>query len=236
VNQPWQATSRLDENSFDFDTGLIPSYKMRIEGRYLDDDDETEDNTPNDDSDEDDMEDDEKRKDNSATMEVDGQASSSSSSKPQSNKPFSDLPKPSRKFSKFIKSLTVEVDKMSFDNLNDSSNVEWNKYPIPNQPVSKSVPAPIQPEFDAIEFERKLDLNAQCVIKIVRDDQPERFKLSPVLADLLDTSEDTKGGIVVGIWDYVISHNLQERDEKRNIIPDEKLRAVSTTKHSCVFQ
>lgn len=206
---------------------------MRIEGRYLDDDDEVEHTISDDDSDDDDgMEDDEKRKDSGATMEVDGQPSSS---KPKSNKPFSDLPKPSRKFSKFIKSLTVEVDKMSFDNLNDSSNVEWNKYPIPNQPVSKTAPAPIQPEFDAIEFERKLDLNAQCIIKIVRDDQPERFKLSPQLADLLDTQEDTKGGVVVGIWDYVMSHNLQERDEKRNIIPDEKLRAVSVPKTCSVY-
>ncbi|BFZ63228.1 SWI/SNF and RSC complex subunit Ssr3 [Saitoella coloradoensis] len=34
-DQPWQATDQLDTNAFDFETGAIPSWTLKIEGRVL---------------------------------------------------------------------------------------------------------------------------------------------------------------------------------------------------------
>lgn len=35
-DQPWQTNQQLDETSFDFDTGAIPQWNLRIEGRLVD--------------------------------------------------------------------------------------------------------------------------------------------------------------------------------------------------------
>lgn len=36
-DQPWQTVTGLEENAFDFDTGTIPSWNLKIEGRLVDD-------------------------------------------------------------------------------------------------------------------------------------------------------------------------------------------------------
>lgn len=82
-------------------------------------------------------------------------------------------------------------------------------------------------EFDGFEFERKGDVDVQCTIKLERNEAPDRYRLSPQLAELLDTKEDTRAGIVMGLWEYVRKNKLQDPDERRTINCDPALRAVS---------
>ena len=81
-------------------------------------------------------------------------------------------------------------------------------------------------EFDCLQFSRASQENLNVTISLVRDETPERYKLSKELADVLDTEEETRSGIVLGIWDYIRAMGLQEDEEKRQVRCDDRLRAV----------
>lgn len=51
-------------------------------------------------------------------------------------------------------------------------------------------------------------------------------KLSPELAAVCNAKELTRGEVTKALWKYIKEHNLQDPEDKRTIIPDEKLRAV----------
>ncbi|KAI5821069.1 hypothetical protein BZA77DRAFT_238503 [Pyronema omphalodes] len=194
-DQPWQASDRpLDENAFDFDTGQIPTFRVKIEGRLLDDD------------------------------EADAAEHDPDSDLGLGLK--SDAPVPEkRKFSHFFKSIVVELDR-SRDLHPDSNTIEWRKQSPNTQPATSALGLNGPAEFDGFEFERKGDENIMCTIKLVRDETPDRFKLSEPLANLLDTKEDTRAGIVMKIWEYVRANNLQDPDERRMINCNAQMRAI----------
>ncbi|KAF3918667.1 hypothetical protein AA313_de0205933 [Arthrobotrys entomopaga] len=210
INQPWQAPASLDETSFDFSTDLIPSFRMKIEGRLLDADE-----TPVQDSQED------------VADKSSDEASKSAAKVAADKEPKKEESKPPKKLSQFFKSIRVELSRSNMDpSFTEASVVEWQR-PSPPAPAKPGAPAATPPpEFDGFEFERKLEMNALCTIQLVRDEQPERFQLSSELQGVLDTAEDSKAGILVGIWEYALLNNLQERDDRRNINCDEKLRKV----------
>lgn len=193
-DQPWQNSDcPLDENPFDFDTGQIPTFRVCIEGRLLED-----------------------TEDDAAELDPDSDLG-------LSDLDINALPKPPRKkFSHFFKSISVELDRNK-DIHPEGNAIEWRK-PAPNAPPGAAAQGPA--EFDGFEFERKGDENVTCVIKLVRDEVPDRFRLSTQLADLLDTKEDTRAGIVMGIWEYVRINGLQDPEERRTINCDMALRNV----------
>jgi SWI/SNF-related matrix-associated actin-dependent regulator of chromatin subfamily D len=45
-----------------------------------------------------------------------------------------------------------------------------------------------------------VNVNAKIILNL--DHNPQKFKLSPALADLLDVKIETKPQIVMGIWNY----------------------------------
>lgn len=205
-NQPWQGQG-LDENTFDFNTGEEATYRVKIEGKLLDEEDEDEGSEK--DSDNEDMEDPvSKEKDADAVEE-----SSDSPSKPGSR----------TKLSHFFKAITIDFDRgkqgLTADTL---TAVEWKKVAIdPKSPV-----LPPSADFDCLEFERKGDENLNCTINFYREEHPERFLLSPELADLLDTEADDRESVMMKLWDYVKAMGLQQDDEKRRFTCDDRLRAV----------
>ena len=211
-NQPWQGRD-LDENAFDFSPGTEATYRVKIEGRLLDDED-SEDSS-------DDENDDAKDTSNSNTagdmdtMDHDGQEDSLKEVKKPS-------PRPRKKFSHFFKSITVEFDRNKNLQPDAASQIEWKKPPVPPNPAN----LPPIADFDSLEFERKSDENINCTINLYRDETPERYALSKELADILDTNEQTRAGIVMGIWEYVKAMDLQQDEEKRIFQCDDLLRAV----------
>ena len=206
-NQPWQQGD-LEENTFDFSSGINSTYKVKIEGRLLDD------RSADYDSDSD--EDDETGKPNGSdadAMDHDRKDEADKAAKPT-------LPR--RKLSSFIKAMSVDFDRSKSLQPDITNAVEWEKPPITNPQF-----LPPGADFDFLEFERKSDENINCTINLIRDEAPERFKLSKELADILDSEEETREGIIYGIWDYISLLNLQQDEEKRMIQCDDALRNVS---------
>jgi SWI/SNF-related matrix-associated actin-dependent regulator of chromatin subfamily D len=109
------------------------------------------------------------------------------------------------------------------------SQIEWKKQqpPTPQNPNPNYDPNSSENSFDKLEFERKGDENVNVTISLARDTERERYKLSPGLAEILDSEEEDMLGAVQGIWEYARAMNLQEDDDKRTIVCDEPLRKVS---------
>ncbi|EXJ82929.1 hypothetical protein A1O3_06746 [Capronia epimyces CBS 606.96] len=121
---------------------------------------------------------------------------------------------PSRPFSFFFKALRVEFEDAFMGDPN--YNISWKK--PPNQTPEQDV--------DYFSFQRKADENMNITICLTRDEQPERFKLSPALADTLDMTEADRAEVVMCLWDYVKHFGLQEDDERRTIRCDDNLREL----------
>ncbi len=206
-NQPWQLTS-MDPDAFDFGGESQATYRVKIEGRLLDD------------------EEDAIMSDEALDWEKgmkDGNGEDAATASRPGSSSFSTK---RTKLSHFFKSITVDFDRSRSLNPDAFAPVEWMK---PDKRHSIGAPATTSAvEFDCLEFERKGDENLNVTINLVRDENPERFKLSAPLAEVLDTEEEDRAGVVMGIWEYVKALGLQEDDESRRIKCDAKLRAVSS--------
>jgi SWI/SNF-related matrix-associated actin-dependent regulator of chromatin subfamily D len=201
-DQPWQADT-LDVDAFDFSTNMDSSYRVKIEGRLLDEEDDDADSEDSEDEDE---------ATNGDAMDEDGKG------KPEKSK----LPVKQYKFSHFFKAMTVDFDRGKGKEGGDQS-VEWKKPVV----APNAANLPNAADFDQLEFKRGGDENTNITINLVRDENPERFQLSPQLADILDTDIATRAEAVMGVWEYVKAMGLQEDDEKRSFDCDDRLRAVS---------
>ncbi|KAJ3531674.1 hypothetical protein NM208_g8774 [Fusarium decemcellulare] len=198
-DQMWQSNG-LNVDSFDFTPSMEASYRVKIEGRLLDDEDEESGQA--------------EAKDTEPTeekSEQDGAQKAKSQQKPR--------------FSHFFKSLTVDFDRSRFRN-GAEQTVEWKK---PDAPPARNQPAanlPAAADFDELTFKRNGDENMNITINLYRQETPERYQLSPELADVVDMKEATQQEAVMGLWEYIKLLGLQEDEEKRNFRCDEPLRKV----------
>ena len=205
-NQPWQG-AQMDENAFDFNMGTDATYKVKIEGRVIPDD-EDEDASEKDSDDEEDG--------------TDGN--------PKAQPPNPSTPRtlPKTKLSHFFKSITIDFDRNKNLQPDGTTQIEWKRPPLPNPNGPGPMVYPAGADFDCLEFERKGDENINCTINFYRDDNPERMQLSPALAAVLDTEEDDRPSVIMGLWEYIKAMGLSQDDDKRTFQCDDKLRAVST--------
>ncbi|KAL8781435.1 MAG: hypothetical protein Q9213_005986 [Squamulea squamosa] len=190
---------------YDFSGSTMGLFRLKIEGRLLDDEDDA---ISDDDSDVD-----EGKKDEDA-MEQDAQPTRDPV-KPVAQQPHS-------KLSHFFKSITLELhrDKNSPADMVDNV-VEWKK-PV----ATKDVVLPPEPDFDCLEIERRFDATVNCTINLYRED--DRYLLSEPLADLLNSKMENRESIIIGIYDYIRALNLQQDDEKRAVQCDDRLRRVGS--------
>ena len=65
-------------------------------------------------------------------------------------------------------------------------------------------------------------------IKLVKNEQPERYRLSRPLAELLDTEEADRDTVLMGIWEYIKLAGVRLDDDRRHIYCDPRLREVRT--------
>ncbi|CAG8956526.1 hypothetical protein HYFRA_00003913 [Hymenoscyphus fraxineus] len=199
-DQPWQADS-LDVDTFDFSTNLDSSFRVKIEGKLLDE--------PAEDLDSDDSDSEDEAADPDA-MDEDG----------KEKKKKTVIPPKEYKLSHFFKAMTVDFDRKGRDGTDQS--VEWKKPALP----ANAKDLPNAADFDQLEFKRGGDENMNITINLTRDETPERFKLSPVLSQILDTTEATRSEAIMGIWEYVKANGLQEDDDKRSFTCDDALRTL----------
>ena len=209
-NQSWQGND-LEDNTFDFENGFQGLYRMKIEGRLIDDGDE---------EDEGDLENGEGGQSAAASdadaMDLDGNKSA--------NKQPAASSRPRPKLSHFFKSISVEYDRSRTATIPEAPTIaEWKK---PN--VQPNLPnPPSSADFDCLEFERRSSDNINCTINLVRDDHPEYFTTSRELAEITDLDEGTRDECVDGVIEYVRAMGLQQDDEKRLIQCDARLKSVS---------
>lgn len=209
-NQPWQTRS-LETDMFDFNSGVEGTYRVKIEGRLLDDS-SSDDDTESESGDEDDRESTEREK-------LDG-STDQKFNDTQKQPPVPKANPIKTRFSHFFKSIIVSFDRSKNLQPDSTTQIEWKK-PAENSALSAAH------DFDALEFERKGEENINCTISFWRDEAPERFRLSKALAELLDTEEDDRASVIYGIWEYVKAMDLQQDEEKRLIQCNERLRDVN---------
>lgn len=207
-DQPWQKAGEQNGSGNPTNPGS-GRYKVRIEGRLLDN--ESDPTDPDEDSDHDENE----------TAQRDSEAMDEGGPDAQKSK----KPRPSKRrqrFSHFFKSITIDFDKTPTVKPEDIAPITWNKPQLP--PNATSLPP--NADFDSLQFSRAAQENVNITVSLVRDESPERYKLSKELVEVLDVEEESRSGIVVGIWDYAIAMGLQEDEEKRQIRCDHRLKAV----------
>lgn len=208
-NQPWQGRS-LETDSYDFIPEMEGIYKVKIEGRLMDEE-ALEPSTENGNS----------ANDGNATEHKEDILNDPDSETPGAAESNSGW-RSKTKLSHFFKAIAVDFGRGKELQVDNSSEVEWKKPAHGQNPVM-----PPAADFDCLEFERKSEENINCTIKFYRDEYPERFRLSEALAQVLDTDEADRDSIIFGIWDYVKAMDLQPDDEKRLARCDERLWAVS---------
>ncbi|KAF1845345.1 uncharacterized protein K460DRAFT_286553 [Cucurbitaria berberidis CBS 394.84] len=197
-NQPWQS-SGIDADAFDFESDTNATYRVKIQGRLL--------NEQGDEGLED-----EDDKDTDA-MDEDG----AEDSKP--------APKP-KVFSQYFTSMTIDFDRAKSLQPDNFTQIEWKR---PENPTAK------ESNFSELEFERKGDENINITINLQRYQNPEVFRLSKSLAELLDTDEEDRAGVLMGIWEYARSQHLQQDDDERKFACDAKLKALFGGQDSFYF-
>ena len=214
-NQPWQG-GQMDENAFDFTMGSEATYKVKIEGRLIQDEDEGK---------EDSDDEDEKENGHEAPEQTTMDQTEDGEKPPTTQAPKPPNARQRTKLSHFFKSITIDFDRNKNLQPDGTTQIEWKK-PSPQQPNAD----PSATDFDCLEFERKSDENINCTINFYRDESPERYQLSKEMAALLDTTEDDRASVIMSIWEYVKAMGLTQDDDKR-IQCDERMRAVSSPLH-----
>jgi SWI/SNF-related matrix-associated actin-dependent regulator of chromatin subfamily D len=200
-DQSWQQSGGENPDGFEFGSGAEATYRVKIEGRLLDDD--QDDTSTSDEADADKMDED----------GPSGATQTKAASGPKQG-PY--------RFSHFFKSMAVDFPASKVD-----QSVEWKK-PDRTQPSSN---LPAAADFDELTFKRGGDENMNITINLYRHEDPERFLLSPELAAVVDMEEATRQEVLMGIWEYVKVFGLQEDEEKRNFRCDELLKKVSPRAH-----
>lgn len=130
-----------------------------------------------------------------------------------------------KKFSNYLKSLYVELDALKYP---QDGLIEWTKVPM-------------SAETDGFEIKRRLTHNLMGTdgtevqrftlavpIKIFAqfDWGQEKFRLSAPLAAVLARDIDSKPNIIMGLWQYIKLHKLQDADDRRCVCCDAALQRV----------
>ena len=230
-NQPWQERPE-DDLTYDFSSGLDATYRVKIEGKLLDDEDDINNHGKDVSGEGTDGNEAQKEPDNETAIAKDEDAMDHDGVKeePEKGKPKSSSSHQARKkFSHYIKSLIVDYPQgMSSSPQQGQAIVEWKKPRAygPGQVNASNNAHPAAADFDALFFQRMSDENLNVVINLTLDENPERYTFSKELAQVLDSDEDDRAGVVMGIWAYVRAKRLQEDEERRAFRCDDALRAV----------
>ncbi|KAI8935186.1 hypothetical protein NX059_007778 [Plenodomus lindquistii] len=204
-DQAWQSRG-IDADAFDFESDNNPTYRVKIQGRLL----EEQHDKGLEDEDDEEEEDDDKDAD---AMDEDGTTKSKPAAKP-------------KMFSQYFTAINIDFDRAKSLQPDNFTQIEWKR---PDNPTAK------ESNFSELEFERKGDENINITINLHRFQNPEVFRLSKPLAELLDTDEEDRAGVLMGIWEYARSQNLQQDDDERKFACDNKLKALFGGQDSFYF-
>ncbi|KAM0451690.1 hypothetical protein ACHAPV_009839 [Trichoderma viride] len=189
-DQIWQGES-LNADSFDFTPAMEASYRVKIEGYLLDEDDTVVDQPKSD--------------------------------RPEDKPAGTETNQKKHRFSHFFQSISIDFDHSRFRN-GAEHTVEWRR-PEGSQNQAASA-ASADGDFDEFTFKRNGDENINITVKLQRHESPERYQLSPELAQVVDMTEATQHEAVMALWEYIRLSGLQEDEERRNFRCDPYLKKV----------
>jgi SWI/SNF-related matrix-associated actin-dependent regulator of chromatin subfamily D len=195
-NQPWQATG-MDAESFDFGDSSQATYRVKIEGRLLDEEDVLDvDETKGPD-----------------TMDTDGENTVNKTP----------VPGEMTKLSHFFKKITIDFDRPPSLQPDNMAQIEWIK-PESREGVVNTADAA---NFDCLHFERKSDENINVGINMYPDNQPEVYRLSEELSQICGgIKEDTKANITMNVWKYIRVNKLDGGEDARKARCDALMKNV----------
>ncbi|MBA0689399.1 hypothetical protein Goari_007130 [Gossypium aridum] len=114
------------------------------------------------------------------------------------------------KFSSFFKKITVYLDASLYP---DNHVILWESARSPAL-------------HEGFELKRKGDKESTVRIRLEMNHRPERFKLSPALAEVLGIEVDARPRILAAIWHYVKSKKLQNYEDNSFFSCDPPLQKV----------
>ncbi|KAG2197166.1 hypothetical protein INT47_009473 [Mucor saturninus] len=116
---------------------------------------------------------------------------------------------PIQKFTSFFKSILVELDRDP-EMFPEGNITEWHKQ------ASST-------DSDGIELKRKGDVAVNARIILVPDFNPNKYKVSGGLSNLIALKLATKPHVITEVWNYVKQNKLQDEQDKRLIKCNDKL-------------
>jgi SWI/SNF-related matrix-associated actin-dependent regulator of chromatin subfamily D len=209
-NQPWQNTS-MDPDAFDFGDSSQATYRVKIEGRLLDEADAL---------------DEEDGKEANATAGADdGEPMDHDAARPNQSK-SSSTTQERTKLSHFFKQITIDFDRPPSLQPDGMALVEWKRPEIRAGVWNWSSDGA---NFDCLHFERKSDENINIRINLFRDETPDRFRLSDDLAELCGgVTEGDRAGVMLNVWKYIRANKLYENEDARVVRCDALMKKVCT--------
>lgn len=81
--------------------------------------------------------------------------------------------------------------------------------------------------MEGFEIKRRGDQEVDLKVNLYLEHSPEIHKLSPGLAKLLDIHSDTISNVIMALWQYAKFNRLQDVEDRRVIVCDEKLVQVN---------
>lgn len=98
--------------------------------------------------------------------------------------------------------------------------------PAPAGDASAAAPPNGATPLDGFTVTRSGDAPTVLRITVHLNHYPERIKVAPHLAAVLGIHEDTRSNILGAFWHYVKSNGLQDKNDRKLLRLDERLRAV----------
>ncbi|KAF8340439.1 SWI/SNF complex 60 kDa subunit [Cantharellus anzutake] len=119
---------------------------------------------------------------------------------------------PPPKFGSFLKSIVVDVDRDP-RLYPEEVIVEWHKNPT-------------LPADDGFSIRRRGDTSLRVRIIIHLDNIPEKGSVDPALSSIIGVKQGTRAECVTALWYYIKHNGLQDKNDRRVVRPDEKLRTL----------
>lgn len=114
------------------------------------------------------------------------------------------------KFSSFFKRITIQLDPLHYP---ENSTIVWDSARASNH-------------VEGFEIKRRGNIECDVSIRLEMDHNPDRYKLSAPLAQLLGVEVDTRPHIIAALWQYIKTKKLQNPADPTLINCDAALQKV----------
>lgn len=114
------------------------------------------------------------------------------------------------KFSSFFKRITIQLDPVHYP---ENNMIVWDSARASNH-------------VEGFEIKRRGNVDCDVNIWLEMDHTPERFKLSPALAQVLGVEVDTRPHVIAAVWQYIKTKKLQNPVDPTMINCDDALQKV----------